>query len=157
MQIRTNCADEKGMVYLNCYSCKNISVQPVDQFLHSPQPQAISCKCGNAYDVQIEFRKLYRKKVRLEGFFSRLAPPGGFEKTTIIDISMNGCRLLIDYGCRLKKDDRIKLTFNLDNANHTKITKEAVASSLDDRTLGCKFLTTGSSFDSDLGFYLRSL
>jgi hypothetical protein len=149
-------ADEKGMVYLNCPSCRNVSAENVAKFMYLPQPLHISCTCGNTHEVEIEFRKYFRKKARLEGFYTRLIPPGSFEKTTIIDISMGGCRLFAHNGYHLRKDDRIKLTFNLDNTNCTKITKEATICSVDKWSVGCKFLLTCGGFDSDIGFYLRS-
>jgi hypothetical protein len=156
MPTETIYADQNGMVYLNCQSCRNISVQPVDRFYNAPQPIHISCACGNTYEVQIECRKSFRKKAVLEGFYARLVPPGGFEKTTVTDISMGGCRFLTCNGHHLKKGDLIKLVFNLDNANRTKITKEATICSFDKWSLGCKFLATGSGLDSDIAFYIRS-
>jgi hypothetical protein len=149
-------ADKEGMVYLNCPSCRNISPQPVDHFLNVPQPLHISCTCGNTYEVQIEFRKSFRKKIHLEGFYARPVPSSSFEKMTIIDISMGGCRFFAYSAYHLRKDDRIKLTFNLDNANCTKITRDAKICSVDKWSVGCKFFVTCGSFDTDIGFYLRS-
>jgi hypothetical protein len=150
-------ADTKGMLYLNCPSCGDVSVKPVDQFSNVPPPLHIPCACGNTYEIQIEFRKSFRKKTHLEGFYSRVAPPGNFEKMTVTDISMGGCQFLTAFKHLLKKDDRVKLAFNLDNANRTKITKDALICSLNERSAGCIFLVTGSrGLDPDIGFYLRS-
>jgi hypothetical protein len=150
-------ADKKGMVYLNCPSCGDVSVRPVDQYFNMPQPLHISCTCGNTYEIQIEFRKSFRKKINLEGYYSRVHPPGSFEKMTITDISMGGCRFLTENRHLLRKDDLVKLVFNLDNATRTKITKEATICSFNERSVRCKFIDTSSGLDSDLGFYLRSI
>ena len=149
-------ADAKGMVRLNCPSCGDVSAQPVDQFFNVPQPLHISCTCGNTYEVQIEFRKSFRKKTRLEGFYARVAPPGSLEKMTVTDVSMGGCRFLTGNRHLLEKNDRVNLVFNLDDANRTKITKEAIICSFNERSIGCKYLVTGSGLDPDIGFYLRS-
>jgi hypothetical protein len=156
MPVKIIFADTKGMVHLNCPSCGDVSVKPVDQFFDVPQPLQISCACGNAYEVQIEFRKSFRKKTNLEGFYSRVAPPGSVEKMTITDISMGGCRIYTENRHLLRKDDRVKLVFNLDDANRTKITKEAIICRFDERSAACKFLITGCGYDPDIGFYLRS-
>ena len=148
--------DTKGLVHLHCPSCGDHSAKPVDQFFNIPQPMQIPCPCGNSYEVQIEFRKSFRKKTHIEGFYSRVAPPGSIEKMTITDISMGGCRFLTVNKNLLKKDDRVKLVFNLDDANRTKITREAVIYSITERSIGCKFSVTDCGYDPDLGFYLRS-
>ena len=156
MPIEVIFADKKGMVYLNCPSCRHIRVQPVDQFFNMPQPLQVSCTCWNTYEVQIEFRKSFRKKTTLEGFYARLVPPGSFEKITITDISMGGCRFLACDRHHLKKGDLVELVFNLDNTSRTKITKEAMICSLDKWSIGCRFLVTGSGLDSEIAFYIRS-
>jgi hypothetical protein len=148
--------DTNGMVHLNCPYCRDVSERPVRWFHNIPQPLQISCACGKVYEAQIEFRKSFRKKAHLDGFYSRATPPGSFEKMTITDISMGGCRFLTSNRYLVKKDDRVKLVFNLDNTDHTKITKEAVICSFDGQSVGCKFLVTGNDLDPDIGFYLQS-
>ena len=148
--------DAKGMVHLNCPVCGQVSMNAADQFLHMPQPLRITCPCGHASEVRIEFRKSYRKKTRLDGFCARLAPPGNFEKMTVIDLSMGGCCFVTAGMHLLKKDDRVKLVFNLDNAACTKITREAQVCSVQERLVRCKFITATTCLDPDIGFYLRS-
>lgn len=148
--------DMNGMVHLNCPSCREASAKPADQFFNVPQPLQIACACGNAYEVRIEFRKSFRKKTRLEGFYAKVAPPGNFEKMTVTDVSMGGCCFVPANPHRLRKDDRVKLVFNLDNANCTKITREAQVCSFHERSVRCKFFTTPTGLDPDIGFYLRS-
>ncbi len=149
-------ADTRGMVHLNCPSCGDVSVKPVDQFFNMPQPLRISCTCGNTYEVQIEFRKSFRKKTHLEGFYARATPPGSFEPMTIIDISMGGCHFHTGNKHFLRKGDRVKLVFNLDDANRTKIAREAIVCSFDEQSIRCKFFVTATGLDPDIGFYLRS-
>jgi hypothetical protein len=149
-------ADARGIVHLNCPSCGNVSLKPVDQFFNMHQPLHISCTCGDTYEVQIEFRKSFRKKTHLEGLYARVTPPGRFERMTIIDISMGGCHFHTGDRHFLKKGDRVTVVFNLDNANRTKITKEAMVCSFDERSVRCKFSVTATGLDPDIGFYLRS-
>jgi hypothetical protein len=149
-------ADARGMVHFNCPSCGNVSSKPVNQFFNMQQPLHISCTCGYTYEVQIEFRKSFRKRTHLEGLYARVTPPGRFEQMTIIDISMGGCHFHTSDRHFLTKGDRVTVVFNLDNANRTKITKEATVCSFDERSVRCKFSVTATGLDPDIGFYLRS-
>ena len=149
-------ADTKGMVHLNCPSCGDVSVKPVDQFFNIPQPLHISCACGNTYEIKIEFRKSFRKTTHLEGFYALVTPPGNFEPMTITNISMGGCHFHTGNRHLLRNGDRIKLVFNLDNANRTKITREAMVCNFDERSISCKFFVTVAGLDPDIGFYLRT-
>jgi hypothetical protein len=143
------------MIHLNCPSCGYVRVKPVDQFFNMPRPQHISCICGNTYEVEIELRKSFRKKTHLEGFYARATPAGSFEQMTIVDISLGGCHLLTSNRHFMRKGDRVKLVFELDDANRTKIDKEAIVCDSDERSIRCKFIVTATGLDPDLGFYLR--
>ena len=148
-------ADARGMMHLNCPSCGYVNMKPADQFLNVPRPQRIPCICGNTYEVEIELRKCFRKKTHLEGLYGRVTPPGSFEQMTIVDISLGGCHFLTANRHSLKIGDRVKLAFDLDDANRTKITREAIVCNFDERSIRCKFVVTATGLDPDLGFYLR--
>jgi hypothetical protein len=156
MPVKKIFADEKGMVYLNCPFCGDVSVGRADSFANIPQPVQLTCICGNKYEIQIEFRKSFRKRIMLEGFYSRISPPGSFEKMAVTDISMGGCRFLPSNRHLLKNGDQIKVVFNLDNTNRTRISKEAIICNITEQSAGCKFAVTGNGYDPDIGFYLRS-
>jgi predicted RNA-binding Zn-ribbon protein involved in translation (DUF1610 family) len=159
MSVKAMSVDGQGMVSLNCPFCGDSSVKRAESFLNSNQPNGINItcsSCGKAYEIQIDLRKAFRKKTFFDGFYSKLVPPGGFEKTTIIDLSLGGCGFLASSKHPLNPDDRIKVMFNLDNAQRTKIEKEAVVRVVKGRQIGCEFAHTASGYDPDIGFYLRS-
>ncbi len=79
-----------------------------------------------------------------------------FEQTTIADISLGAAIFLPPTRHSLKIGDRVKLAFDLDDANRTKITREAIVRNFDERSIRCKFVVTATGLDPDLGFYLRS-
>jgi PilZ domain len=73
---------------------------------------------------------------------------------TIVDLLLSGCGFLAPFRHSLNPDDKIKLVFNLDNTQHTKIEKAAVVRNIKGRQIGCEFATTASGYDPDIGFYL---
>jgi PilZ domain. len=156
MTVKAISVDGQGMISLNCPFCGNSSVKRAESFPNSNQPNGISItcsSCGKTYEIQIDVRKAFRKKTFFDGFYSKLGSPGGFEKMTVVDLSLGGCSFLASGRHSLNPDDQIKLVFNLDNAQHTKIEKDAVVRG---RQIGCEFAATASGYDPDIGFYLRS-
>ena len=159
MLVKAISVDKKGMVFLNCPFCENSSRRRAESFPNSNQPgggSIICSSCGKAYEIQLDFRKAFRKTTFFDGFYAKLVSPGGFEKMTVVDLSLNGFSFLASGRHSLNPDDRIKSMFNLDNAQHTKIEKEAVVRIVKGRQIGCEFAATASGYDPDIGFYLRS-
>jgi predicted RNA-binding Zn-ribbon protein involved in translation (DUF1610 family) len=158
MSVKAISVDAHGMVSLNCPFCGDSSVKRAESFLNSYQPNGINItcsSCGKAYEIQLDFRKAFRKITFFDGFYSKLGSPGGFEKMTVVDLSLGGCSFLASGRHSLNPDDRIKLVFNLDNAQHTKIEKDVVVRVVKGRQIGCEFSHTASGYDPDIGFYLR--
>jgi endogenous inhibitor of DNA gyrase (YacG/DUF329 family) len=159
MSVKAISLDAKGMVQVNCPFCGDSVVKRAESFPNSNQPNGISVTCSSCektYEIQIDIRKVFRKKTFFDGFYSKMVPPGGFEKMTVVDLSLGGCNFLASSRHSLNPDDRIKLVFNLDNAQHTKIEKDAVVRVVTERQIGCEFAATASGYDPDIGFYLRS-
>ena len=115
-----------------------------------------ACPCGNTYTVQIESRKFYRKKTCLEGLYKKLTPMQVSGKIFVVDISVHGCRFDASIGHHLKPGDHIGVAFNLNDAQHRLIKKEAIVRSVEGRYVGCQFIVENGVYDPDLGFYLRS-
>ena len=161
MSVKTLSVDAKGMVYLICPFCGYSSQGRVESFPNSNQPNGIivTCSgsnCGKTYEVQIDYRKVFRKKTFFDGFYSKLVPPGRLDKMTVVDLSIGGCSFLASGRHSLNPGDQIKLIFNLDDAKHTKIERDATVRILrGPHQIGCEFAPTASGYDPDIGFYLR--
>ena len=159
MSVKAMSVDAHGMVSLNCPFCGDSSVKRAESFLNSNQPNGINItcsSCGKAYEIQIDLRKAFRKKTFFDGFYSKLGTPGGFEKMTIVDLSLGGCSFLASGKHSLNPDDRIKVVFNLDNTQHTKIEKDVVVRVVKGRQIGCEFAATAGGYNPDIGFYFMS-
>ena len=81
---------------------------------------------------------------------------GDLERMTVVDISLGGCGFTTAHAHSLNPDDRIKLVFNLDDAKHTRIERDAAVRAVKGtHQIGCEFAPTASGYDPDIGFYLR--
>lgn len=146
-----------GAVNLICPYCKSSSTKPVYMF---PERHAIniSCSCGNTYELYIESRIAFRKKTLLKGTylmqFSKVAFDN-FEKVTVTDLSIGGCRLLVSNNHKLNVNNRIKLVFTLDNGKRTKIETEAIICSINGNYIGCKFAPNVHGLQVELLYYLN--
>jgi hypothetical protein len=159
MSVKAISVDTNGMVFLSCPFCGDRNLKQAGAFPNSNQPNGLGVTCSSCkknYEIQIDIRKHFRKRLFLDGFYSKLVPPGHLEKMTVVDLSLGGCSFIAPGKHFLNPDDRIKLVFNLDNAQHTKIEKDAVVRIVGERQIGCEFPATAGSYDPDIGFYLRS-
>jgi endogenous inhibitor of DNA gyrase (YacG/DUF329 family) len=159
MSVKTFSVNAKGMVALNCPFCGDSSIKQANSLPNGNQPTGIGVNCsscGKTYVIQIDFRQFFRKNTSLNGFYSKLVPPGGLERMTVVDISLGGCGFTTSRPHSLNPDDRIKLVFNLDDAKHTRVEKDAAVRAVKGtHQIGCEFAPTASGYDPDIGLYLR--
>ena len=96
---------------------KNINVF---KFKDTHKRLKAKCKCGEVFQLTLEFRKYYRKNVRLAGeYFVQ----GKNEKGEIVieDISATGIRFASLRPHYISRDDIVELKFTLDNPMRTEI------------------------------------
>lgn len=148
-------ADASGAVTFVCQKCGDVRKEDAETYKHIWGPIKIQCKCGNAYNVQVEFRKFYRKDTKLPGIFSMLSTPKSWERMIVKNLSLEGCRFETMTAVMPKQGDQINVEFKLDDFNNSLIRKKAVVLSVYENYVGCKFRTLPDGYDPDLGFYLR--
>ena len=90
-------------------------------------------RCGETFQFTIEFRKRYRKSVRLSGEYSI---QGKREKGDIIvrDLSLSGMWIESLMPHQISTDDILKVVFKLDNPSRKEIRKEVKVIWVDNRT-----------------------
>ena len=149
--------NNKGDIVFVCPFCDEHHEETLKEFEDRNDKTHVMCSCGNTYQVEVDLRKHYRKKTRLQGTFKKLTPPQVSGAMMITDISFTGCRIETSLSHRLAVGDKIGLTFTLDDAKRRLIKKEAIVRLVGDGYIGCQFIILPNTFDPDLGFYLRSL
>ena len=78
------------------------------------------CKCGEIFRLSLEFRRFYRKIVRLTGeYFSQERDEKG--EVLIKDISMTGINFEASKPHNIAKHDAVEVKFTLDNPDKTEL------------------------------------
>ena len=153
MMVRIHVGDAKIATVI-CHKCglhKNIDVT---KFKNTHKRLKATCRCGAVFQLTLEFRKHYRKEVRLAGeyFAKKKADKGNM---LVEDISGNGIKFVCLRPHKLSKDDIVELKFNLDNSVRTEIQGLVKIIWIDDINIGAEYINP-RSFTSKLGFYLQT-
>lgn len=147
-------ADDSNQAKIICPKCaleKNIDVT---NFRDTHKRLKAKCRCGEVFRLTLEFRKHFRKKVRLLGeYFVQ----GKDERGEIIieDISAGGIRFASLNPHYISRDDTVELKFTLDNQMRTEIHTSVKIKWIIDRNVGVQFFDP-KSLEKDLGLYLQS-
>jgi len=140
---------EASVVCANCGRQKMFNAAP---FQDGHLRVKARCGCGFSFIVTFERRRAYRKKVNLSGQY--LIKNGGHElgEMVVEDISRTGIGFRAYFRHGIKVGDVVQVSFQLDNADSTRITKNAVVRNVRDRFIGAEFCD--NELEKTLGFYL---
>ncbi len=146
--------DYTNQVRLICPKCGFETTKNVFKFKDTPKRIKAKCKCGEVFRFSLDFRKYYRKNVRLAGEYAVL---GKAEKGEIVvqDISASGIRFASLKPHSISRNDVVELKFNLDNPQRTQIHTMVNIKWIIDRNVGAKF-ENPKSIETELGFYLKN-
>ena len=146
--------DDTNQATIICPKClfeKNIDVT---NFKDTHKRLKAKCRCGEVFRFSLEYRKHYRKKVRLSGeYFVQ----GKDEKGEIIieDISASGIRFASLKPHYISRNDTVELKFTLDNPMRTEIQGLVKIIWIIDRNVGAEYIDP-KSLEKGLGFYLQT-
>ena len=145
--------DDTNQATIICSSCgfwKNIDTT---NFKNTQKRVKTKCKCGEVFWFTIEFRKQYRKKVKLPGEY---IIKGKREKGEMLvkDFSMRGIRFETLRQHKISTDDTLEVKFKLDNKKRSEICKQYKVIRVRGRTVRANY--SGPYFNyKELGFYLN--
>ena len=145
--------DDTNKATVICPKCGFLQNIDVTNFKDTQKKLKGRCRCGETYQFTIEFRKKYRKDVRLPGEY---VVQGKGEKGEIIirELSLTGIRFESLRPNQILKDDTLEVTFKLDNPPRSKIRKPVKVMWVRDRSVGAQF-SERKLYEKDLGFYLQ--
>ena len=146
--------DDTNQAAIICPKCglkKNIDVT---NFKNTQKKLNAKCRCGEVFQLTLEFRKHPRKKVHLNGEYS---VHGRNEKGEIIieDISAGGVRFTSLKPHYISRNDTVELKFTLDDPMKTEIHKLVKIIWIIDNTLGAQYIDQ-ESLETELKFYLQA-
>jgi PilZ domain len=144
--------DDTNQATIICPRCgfeKNIDVT---DFKDTPKSLKAKCKCGETHRFTIEFRKKYRKNVRLPGEY--IAKENREKEEIIIrELSLTGIRFESLKSHQISLDDILEVKFKLDNPLKSEIRKLVKVIWIKDRIVGAHYTET-KFYEKDLGFYM---
>jgi len=146
--------DETNQATIVCPKCRLEKNIDVTNFKNTHKRLKAKCRCGEVFRLSLEFRKHYRKKVRLNGEYS---VQGKDEKGEIIieDISASGIRFASLKPHYISRNDTVELKFTLDDPMRTEINNLVKIMWIIDRNVGAQYIDP-KSLEKDLGFYLKA-
>jgi hypothetical protein len=150
--VTTVYADESDKINVCCHQCGFFKTVDVSMLKKRSRTLKITCRCGHAFRNRVEFRKAYRKQVKLEGNYVHVNS-GMRANMTVEDISRDGIGITVQPHHGFVRGDTMLLSFNLDNARRTRIEKRVKVMSVRDTYIGTLAMES-NQYDKDLGFYL---
>ena len=146
--------DDTNQATIICLSCWFTKKIDTTKFRNTQKRVKAKCKCGEVFQVTFEFRKHYRKNVRLPGEYIVL---GKAKKGELIirDLSMGGIRFESLRPHQISTDDALEMKFKLDNPLRSEICKLVKVKWVRDSIIGAQYSET-KLYETDLGFYLRT-
>ena len=146
--------DDTNSVKIICPKCgfgRNIDTT---HFKDTQKKLKGTCRCGEAYQFTIEFRKRHRKSVMLPGEYS-IQEKREEGEIIIRELSLSGIRFESMRPHHILKNDTLELKFKLDNPLRTEISKLVKVVWVKDRIVGAHY-TEKKLYEKDLGFYLQT-
>lgn len=146
--------DETYQASLICPKCGLNKHIDVTDFKDTHKRLKAKCPCGEVFRFTLEFRKHFRKDVRLAGeyFVKRKGERGDI---LVEDISANGIRFASLMPHNISRDDVVELKFTLDNPMRKEIQGLVKIIWINDRNVGAQYIDP-KSFNMKYGFYLQT-
>ncbi len=143
-------------VSISCPKCKKTKNLDVSRFKGHIHVR-IKCSCGSISGIQLEYRRHYRKKTELPGFYTVISKdekPGVSGFMTVNDLSRSGLQMIFEnippsfyVGCFLN------IMFTLDDKNQTRVERNVEIRYIQPPYVGAIF-HRASDTDNVIGFYL---
>jgi hypothetical protein len=143
---------EKGEALIRCNQCGRKKAASAADYRVVGKKLKVSCSCGSTFVVSFDWRRFYRKPVNLLGDYLKDGDSVGMKTMVVVDVSLGGIRIQTLHDHDLKVDDVIQVTFYLDNALKSLISRNAVIRKVHDRFVGAEFCDNKT--DKALAFYV---
>ena len=145
--------NDTNQAMIVCPKCGFAKTIDTTNYKETQKSLKANCKCGEIFKFTIEFRKHYRKDVKLPGEYT-IRQSGEKGEIIIQNLSLSGIQFSSLRPHNILKDDALELKFNLDNPARTEIRRLAKVMWVRDRDVGAQYIEP-KSFERDLSSYLR--
>ena len=144
--------DGQNKATISCPKCGASRTVDTSTLKTTVKQIKITCKCGLVFGGVFEFRRVYRKTVRLPGKYKDLNGPKRGDMI-VKDLSMGGIGFSCDTLHKIKPGDYLEVTFRLDDAKKSEIALKVIVKSVKNNFIGAE-RTDKQMYQSALGFYL---
>ena len=152
--MKTVYVNDANQATIICPKCNFWKEKDATNFKNTQKRLKAKCRCGEIFRFTIEFRKHYRKKVRLPGEYI-IQERGEKGEMIIRELSMGGIRFESLRPHQISTDDTLEVKFKLDNSMRSEIRKLVEVIWVRDNIFGAQYSEPKSS-ETDLGFYLKT-
>jgi hypothetical protein len=135
-----------------CPKCGFTKMIDTTNYKETQKRLKANCKCGEVFKFTLEFRKHYRRDVRLSGEYT-MRQSGEKGEIIVQNLSLGGIQFASLRPHKIFTDDTLELKFNLDNPARTEIRRSAKVIWVRDRVVGVHYIGP-KLFEGDLSFYL---
>jgi hypothetical protein len=147
--------NQEGVAVIKCPACELVKTTKVVNFKGSKHVLKVRCTCKNVFQVHLEFRKAWRKEIKLPGDYVLLPEKIHRGRMMVSNISKTGIGLQVVGANRLQAGEKLQVSFILDDTHGSKIDKKVVIRMVKGTYIGCEFLEA-SPHDRALGFYMMA-
>ncbi|OFZ56120.1 MAG: hypothetical protein A2511_11180 [Deltaproteobacteria bacterium RIFOXYD12_FULL_50_9] len=143
-------------IVVRCPACSNTKIIPVTKLKGIKCTFKVVCICKEAFKVNIDYRRRYRKNISLLGKYKPLSdwcPSDWWGKMQLKNLSMTGVGFLVQGNHKISKNDKLLVNFILNDRHNSEIEKPVVVRNIEKNYIGCEFQAL-SPYEKALGFYL---
>jgi hypothetical protein len=139
----------------HCQRTKTVDVAALGEFQQSLRFK-LKCPCGQVSLARLEKRRRFRKETDFPGNYVHYVNgrPTSKGSMRVKDLSNNGMKLMITASAAFTVGDLLKVSFQLDDAQHSLVQKKVIVRNISPPYVGAEFAPT-ETIDKALGFYLR--
>jgi hypothetical protein len=145
-------ANEKGDAVIQCCVCGRKKIANVAAYQGSDKKLRVTCPCGTAFFIHLEWRRHYRKPVKLDGDYSRDGAKEEIGTMEVQDLSAGGLGMKIVQRHSLNPGDIVRVSFELDDGPRSHITRNAIVRNVNGSLVGAEFCD--NKLDKALAFYV---
>jgi hypothetical protein len=131
--------DENNQARIICHKCGINKNLDVTKFKDTHKRLKAKCRCGEVFQLTLDFRRHYRKNVQIVGkcFIQR---KNERDDIAIVDISLSGINFTTFKPHNLSIDDTVELNFTLDNPLRTNVREPVKIKRIAGRNIGAQYI-----------------
>jgi len=125
---------------IKCPLCGDVKTFDVGRFKDRDHNLRVKCNCGTIFPVTIDFRKSYRKEVKLPGYYSKVPYRGAWSNMNVVSLSMGGVGISPIGGHSIHSGEELVVKFTLDDKIESMIDSRVSVVNVNDGYIGCGFI-----------------